>query len=641
MKTIRKRVLSLFTAMVMVCSLVVVWPSASFSVNAASFNPRMTAPSTSNSYYYSSNPFYQSGYGMPNCTCYAYGRAWELLGSKPNLSTGNAGKWYWYNKNNGIYSYGSTPKLGAIACWDKYDQNKGHVAVVEAINGGTVTISESHYKGVNFDTRTITSNSSNYLTNMRFCGYIYIGDYNTAHELTIRYNANVGEINGGDYCVDDDMICYSDDYSVVKEVWEEDHGIEYGLYNSSTFGLEKDGYEFLGWSLSPDSGQIFGEDEDLISNDIYPDITDESVTVTMYARWSRYAVTIEYNANGGTISEGDCRVGSGGDIYNDDELVTETWEEGCGHQWGLYNAGTFKLKRTNCDFLGWSLKPDSGRIFGEDEQLIANDIYPEVKDHSGTVKLYAQWGGHTMTEAESEGKTLPDGDYWIVNALDPNYIVHPDSDGAAVNGTNVRMNLYDNSEWSKNDLFTVKYLDNGFYSITQSGTDMAISTENNSLRHRTNIIMLPKSDKELCQWTIRKTTNGYFVQSKSNALYFDVKNDATNNSTLQTFEFNGTKSQIFDFISFKDVHKHSYKEKIILPTCTEDGTKKFSCECGDTYIEIIPATGHDYTKEIVEATCKEDGYAKNTCHNCGDTYTETIPATGHKYVTTTVPPHRH
>ena len=112
---------------------------------------------------------------MPNCTCYAYGRAWELLGSKPKVSTGNAGQWYNYNKNHGYYTYGSTPKLGAIACWDRYDSNKGHVAVVEQINSnGTILISESHYKGVNFQTRTINSNSSNYLTSYRFLGYIYI-----------------------------------------------------------------------------------------------------------------------------------------------------------------------------------------------------------------------------------------------------------------------------------------------------------------------------------------------------------------------------------------------------------------------------------------------------------------------------------
>ncbi|MGN1111819.1 MAG: RICIN domain-containing protein [Acutalibacteraceae bacterium] len=145
--------------------------------SATGFTPRTTAPDSSNAYYYSANPFYQAGYGMPNCTAYAFGRAYELLGSRPSLSTGNAGKWWWYNKNNGIYAYGSTPKLGAIVCWDQYDQNQGHVAVVEAINGSQITISESHYGGTFFTTRTINADSSNYLTSYRFLGYIYIGDF--------------------------------------------------------------------------------------------------------------------------------------------------------------------------------------------------------------------------------------------------------------------------------------------------------------------------------------------------------------------------------------------------------------------------------------------------------------------------------
>lgn len=144
--------------------------------NSGSYSPRTTAPAKNNPYYYSSkNIFYQSGYGMPNCTAYAYGRAYEILGSKPNLCTRSAGAWYNYNKSNNYYSYGSTPKVGAIACWSKNGTSTGHVAVVEKVNSnGTVLISESHYKGTNFNTRTIKNNSSDYLRSYTFMGYIYI-----------------------------------------------------------------------------------------------------------------------------------------------------------------------------------------------------------------------------------------------------------------------------------------------------------------------------------------------------------------------------------------------------------------------------------------------------------------------------------
>jgi surface antigen len=145
------------------------------SPTSTKYTPRTTAPDSNNAYYYSSkNIFYASGYGMPNCTAYAYGRAYEILGTKPKLCSSNAGNWYGYNKSNKYYSYGSTPKLGAIACWSKSGA-AGHVAVVEAINGNNVTISESHYYSkVVFDTKTMKKDSSNYLTSYNFQGYIYI-----------------------------------------------------------------------------------------------------------------------------------------------------------------------------------------------------------------------------------------------------------------------------------------------------------------------------------------------------------------------------------------------------------------------------------------------------------------------------------
>lgn len=218
-------------------------PYGVVSVNATSFSPRYDTPSSSNSYYYSSNPFYKSGYGMPNCTCYAYGRAYELLGTEPSLSRGNAGQWYWYNKNNGIYSYGSTPKLGAIACWDKYDQNQGHVAVVEAIDGDSVTISESHYSGTYFDTRTITSNSSNYLTSMRFLGYIYIGDFEDEPEESFWVNVS-GSQAYFNWNRDDNALYY--DIKIWKNVLYDGDAYrkKWGVYSTNyAFALPKGTYQ--------------------------------------------------------------------------------------------------------------------------------------------------------------------------------------------------------------------------------------------------------------------------------------------------------------------------------------------------------------------------------------------------------------
>lgn len=172
MKTVKK-FLSLVLVLIMCFSVI---PMADLGIEASAFSARTSAPSTSDSRYYSGNVFYTSGYGMPNCTCYAYGRAWEILGKEPKLSHGNAGAWWSYNKNGGYYPYGSTPKLGAIAVWDQYDDNHGHVAVVEAINGNKITISESSWQGYNWRLSTINSDGTGNLNTKtyRFRGYIYI-----------------------------------------------------------------------------------------------------------------------------------------------------------------------------------------------------------------------------------------------------------------------------------------------------------------------------------------------------------------------------------------------------------------------------------------------------------------------------------
>ena len=71
-------------------------------------------------------------------------------------------------------------------------------------------------------------------------------------------------------------------------------------------------------------------------------------------------------------------------------------------------------------------------------------------------------------------------------------------------------------------------------------------------------------------------------------------------------------------------HKHNYTSKVVKEaSCEEDGEKLFTCECGDTYTEPIPATGHDYdSEEIVKAGEGVSGTIRHTCKNCGDTYDE-------------------
>lgn len=152
----------------------------------AKFVPRYSQSSPTNiqgnPMWYSQNPFYQAGYGMPNCTCYAWGRYWEVTGKKPtSLPTGDAGTWFASAKARG-FKTGSSPALGAILCMGRRGY-AGHVCVVEHIDSdGTLTVSNSAWSGTYF---FLTKNpkANNYLpdywasSGYYFQGFIYADEY--------------------------------------------------------------------------------------------------------------------------------------------------------------------------------------------------------------------------------------------------------------------------------------------------------------------------------------------------------------------------------------------------------------------------------------------------------------------------------
>lgn len=119
----------------------------------STFVPRLNSDGMQGSFYWYSNrnPFYANGYGLPNCTCYAFGRFWEISDptkeglNVPTLPTGDAGTWF--NTVSG-YEVGSEPALGAVIC---FPGDPGHVGIVEVINSdGSIVTSNSAYSGTYF-----------------------------------------------------------------------------------------------------------------------------------------------------------------------------------------------------------------------------------------------------------------------------------------------------------------------------------------------------------------------------------------------------------------------------------------------------------------------------------------------------------
>lgn len=80
----------------------------------------------------------------------------------------------------------------------------------------------------------------------------------------------------------------------------------------------------------------------------------------------------------------------------------------------------------------------------------------------------------------------------------------------------------------------------------------------------------------------------------------------------------------------EEPHEHSYTETGRQdPTCTEDGYVVYTCSCGESYQDPLPALGHDYQLTgHADPTETEDGYNEYTCSRCQTSYREVLPATG-------------
>lgn len=163
-------------------------------IGAVAFKKRTKAPSKTEKWFYKANPFYLAGYGLPNCTAYAWGRFSELLGRAAALCRYDAERWY--NWEDG-YERGKKPKLGAVIVWAKGKDNTsadgaGHVAVVEEIyDDGSFLVSESGW-GAKSTMWTLTIGKDCKRSGYSFLGFIYnpaVADSGAVTKKKVKYKA--------------------------------------------------------------------------------------------------------------------------------------------------------------------------------------------------------------------------------------------------------------------------------------------------------------------------------------------------------------------------------------------------------------------------------------------------------------------
>lgn len=127
--------------------------------------------------------------------------------------------------------------------------------------------------------------------------------------------------------------------------------------------------------------------------------------------------------------------------------------------------------------------------------------------------------------------------------------------------------------------------------------------------------------------------------SKPDCSFVGWYTDEDYTKRVEKLTINNTTDNMILYAKWSDSHTHSWDSGVVTkqPTCTEAGTKTYTCtSCGKTKTTEIAATGHQHTeiRNKKEATCKAEGYTGDIyCTDCETKVSsgQAIPKTDHTW----------
>ena len=177
----------------------------------------------------------------------------------------------------------------------------------------------------------------------------------------------------------------------------------------------------------------------------------------------------------------------------------------------------------------------------------------------------------TETTTITGTKTVADGTYTIKSAINNNYVLDVSS-ASKSNGANIQ--IWTNSSVAQ-QRFKVKYIDNGYYTITAEHSNKVLDVANGGKTAGTNVQQYTSNNSDAQKWVIKDAGNGYYyIISKANNLYIDVNNGtAKNGSNIQVYTGNKTNAQKFKFEKYVE-STTSTAQTITLDTTKYPGYKE-------------------------------------------------------------------
>ena len=466
------------------------------------FSRRTTAPEYGNIYYYNGayNPFAYNQNLIGECTWYVWGRAYEILGQRPNISRGHAKDFYAYNLNSGAYPYGNEPKLGAIACFapNNHAYWTGHVAIVEAVGGdGSVILSEYNFVSVHAFSANRYLNPTEARTWVQ--GYIYLRPDDPVIPDHIP-----GPVGGSD----DDIA--DGDYTIRSDVAE-----------GRSLGWEGDG-----------------------------NTNGQNVCLKDYFTYGDYVWTLERQSDDSFIvktKQGGKLLDILGGPYsygNEKNAIMWDYVQGNDNQrWYIVRNGSgyrFIAKHS-----GYSLDVRNG------DTTDGNNIYQYYPNESTAQRFYLEKHDFPNVEETSAGDLKDNATYIIRSKLDVSKVITSESDSSGANGKNIYLNDYNSPNLPSTQIWKLEKQSDGTFLIKNTFNNKYMDVVWYSLSNRANIYSWERHYNPSESWYIVKnndTEGTYRIVNKNSGKVVDITGGQTANGTnVQQYIWHEHPAQMFFF----------------------------------------------------------------------------------------------
>lgn len=480
---------------------------ASLLNTGGGFSRRTTAPESWNNYYYNAayNPYTYETYVrnadlIGECTWYVWGRAYEILGYRPNISNRYAKDFYAYNLNSGAYPYGNEPKLGAIACFAPHNHADwtGHVAIVEAVGGdGSVILSEYNFVSRHAFSANRYLNPTEARTWVQ--GYIYLRPDDPVIPDHIP-----GPVGGSD----DDIA--DGDYTIRSDVAE-----------GRSLGWEGDG-----------------------------NTNGQNVCLKDYFKNGDYVWTLERQSDDSFIvktKQGGKLLDILGGPYsygNEKNAIMWDYVQGNDNQrWYIVRNGSgyrFIAKHS-----GYSLDVRNG------DATDGNNIYQYYPNESTAQRFYLEKHDFPNVEETSANDLKDNATYIIRSKLDVSKVITSESDSSGANGKNIYLNDYNSPNLPSTQIWKLEKQSDGTFLIKNTYNNKYMDVVWYSLSNRANIYSWERHYNPSESWYIVKnndTEGTYRIVNKNSGKVVDITGGQTANGTnVQQYIWHEHPAQMFFF----------------------------------------------------------------------------------------------